>query len=205
MFHVKHEAWGPLAELLGVDIPPERAAALDEYQGLLVDRAIPMGMVSEGDRDRLRERHLVDSLRAAPLLGDPAGDVVDLGSGAGLPGIPLSIVLPDLSFRLVEVRHRRAAFLELVVEALGIRNATVVQGPIERLAPPSDVCLSRALADPIRAWGLAEPLLSPHGRLLYWAGRGFDTSSGTPERARITVSPSPGLADAGPIVIMTRQ
>ena len=203
---MKHEAWGPWAELLGLDIPPAQAAALDEYQGFLVDRAIPMGMVSEGDRGRLRQRHLVDSLRAAPLLGDPAGDVVDLGSGAGLPGIPLSIVRPDLSFRLVEVRHRRAAFLELVVDALEIRNATVVQGPIERLAPPpSDVCLSRALADPIRAWGLAEPLLSPHGRLLYWAGRGFDTSSGTPEAARITVSPSPGLADAGPIVIMTRQ
>jgi 16S rRNA (guanine527-N7)-methyltransferase len=205
MFHVKHEAWGPWAELLGVDIPPAQAAALDEYQGLLADRAVPMGMVAEGDRDRLRERHLVDSLRAAPLLGDPAGDVVDLGSGAGLPGIPLSIVRPDLSFRLVEVRHRRAAFLELAVDALGIRNATVVQGPIERLACPSDVCLSRALADPIRAWGLAEPLLSPDGRLLYWAGRGFDRSSGTPEGARIAVSPSPGLADAGPIVIMTRQ
>jgi 16S rRNA (guanine527-N7)-methyltransferase len=204
MFHVKHEAWGPWAELLGVDIPPAKAAALDEYQGLLVDRAVPMGMVAEGDRDRLRERHLVDSLRAAPLLGQ-AGDVVDLGSGAGLPGIPLAIVRPDLSFRLVEVRQRRAAFLELAVDALALRNATVVQGPIERLAPPLDLCLSRALADPIRAWGLVDPLLSPDGRLLYWAGRGFNTSSGTPEGARIRVSPSPGLADAGPIVIMTRQ
>jgi 16S rRNA (guanine527-N7)-methyltransferase len=205
MFHVKHEAWGPWAELLGMDIQPAQAARLDEYQGLLADRALPMGMVAEGDRDRLRERHLIDSLRAAPLLGHPAGDVVDLGSGAGLPGIPLSIVRPDLSFRLVEVRHRRAAFLELVVDTLAIRNAMVVQGPIERLAPPLDVCLSRALADPIRAWGLVEPLLSPDGRLLYWAGLGFDTSSGTPEGARIAVSPSPGLADAGPIVIMTRQ
>jgi 16S rRNA (guanine527-N7)-methyltransferase len=204
MFHVKHEAWGPWAELLGVDIPLAKAAALDEYQRLLADRAVPMGMVAEGDGDRLRERHLVDSLRAAPLLGQ-AGDVVDLGSGAGLPGIPLAIVRPDLSFRLVEVRQRRAAFLELAVDTLAIRNATVVQGSIERLAPPLDLCLSRALADPIRAWGLAEPLLSPDGRLLYWAGRGFNTSSGTPEGARITVSPSPGLADAGPIVIMTRQ
>ena len=205
MFHVKHEAWGPWAELLGLDISPAQAAALDGYERLLRDRAVPMGMVAAGDRGRLRERHLVDSLRAAPLLGDPAGDVVDLGSGAGLPGIPLSIVRPDLSFRLVEVRLRRASFLEFVVDALAIPNATVAHGPIEQLAPPSDVCLSRALADPIRAWGLAEPLLSPYGRLLYWAGRGFDTSSGTPEGARIAVSASPGLADAGPIVIMTRQ
>jgi 16S rRNA (guanine527-N7)-methyltransferase len=205
MFHVKHEAWGPWAELLGLDISAAQEAALDGYERLLRDRAVPMGMVAAGDRGRLRERHLVDSLRAAPLLGEPAGDVVDLGSGAGLPGVPLSIVRPDLRFRLAEVRLRRAAFLEFVVDALAIPNATVVHGPIERLAPPSDVCLSRALADPIRAWGLAEPLLSPHGRLLYWAGRGFDTSSGAPAGARIAVSVSPGLADAGPIVIMTRQ
>jgi 16S rRNA (guanine527-N7)-methyltransferase len=205
MFHVKHEAWGALAELLGLDITAEQAGALDEYQALLADRAVPMGMVAGGDRDRLRERHLVDSLRAAPLLGRPPTDVVDLGSGAGLPGIPLAVVRPDLRFRLVEIRHRRAAFLEFVVDALGIQNAAVVPGPVERVTPPADVCLARALADPIRAWGMAEPLLRPHGRLFYWGGRGFVASSGTPQRARITLSLSPGLADAGPIVIMTRQ
>jgi 16S rRNA (guanine527-N7)-methyltransferase len=205
MFHVKHEAWGRWGELLGLEIPREQAVLLEGYEGLLSDRAVPLGMIAESDRDRLRERHVVDSLRGAPLLGDPEGDVVDLGSGAGLPGIPLSIVRPELSFRLVEVRRRRAAFLELAVDTLGIRNVVVVQGPIERLAPPADVGLSRALADPIRAWLLAEPLLSPRGRLLYWAGRGFDAPTGTPEGVRISVSPSPGLADAGPIVIMTRQ
>ncbi len=202
---MKHEAWGRWGEVLGLDITPAQASALERYEALVSDRAVPLGMVAEGDRDRLRERHVVDSLRAAPLLGERAGDVVDLGSGAGLPGIPLSIVRPDLSFRLVEVRRRRAAFLELAVDALGIRNTTVVLGSIESLAPPLDVCLSRALADPLRAWRLVEPLLSSRGRLLYWAGRGFDPSVETPAGARISVSRSPGLADAGPIVIMTRQ
>jgi 16S rRNA (guanine527-N7)-methyltransferase len=205
MFHVKHEAWGRWAQHLGVAISPAQAASLDAFEALLVERALPLGMIGAGDRDDLRERHLVDSLRAAPLLGSPQREVADLGSGAGLPGIPLAIVRPDLRFLLVDIRRLRVAFLELVADTLTLNNVRVHQGPIERIDPPFDVCLARALADPIRSWHLAEPLLAPGGNLLYWAGRGFDAASGRPEGARISVSESATLADAGPVVIMTRQ
>jgi 16S rRNA (guanine527-N7)-methyltransferase len=205
MFHVKHEAWGVSAARIGLDIGADQAAALDTYEQLLIDRALPFGMVAAGDRDQLRERHILDSLRAAPLLGDAPGVVADLGSGAGLPGVPLAIVRPDLVFRLVETRRRRVSFLELVADTLGMGNVAVVHERIERLSPPVDVCLARALADPLGSWRLAEPILSRDGSVLYWAGREFDPSSGTPEGVRISVSASPGLADAGPVVIMTRQ
>jgi 16S rRNA (guanine527-N7)-methyltransferase len=205
MFHVKHEAWGVSTARIGVDIGVGQAAALDTYEQLLIDRALPFGMVAAGDKGQLRERHILDSLRAAPLLGETPGVVADLGSGAGLPGVPLAIVRPDVMFRLVETRLRRVSFLELVVDTLGLGNATVVHGQIQRLTPPLDVCLARALADPIGSWRLAEPVLARDGSLLYWAGRGFDPTSGTPEGVRISVSASPGLADAGPVVIMTRQ
>src|SRR5438093_8879237 len=112
MFHVKHEAWGPWNGRLDLEITPHQFEALEAYEGLLSERALPLGMISPGDRDHLRERHLIDSLRAARLLGSPEGDVADLGSGAGLPGLPLAIVRPDLRFRLIDVRQRRAAFLE---------------------------------------------------------------------------------------------
>src|SRR5206468_7135026 len=124
-------------------------------------------------------------LRAAPLLGSAPKLVADLGSGAGLPGVPLAIVRPDLTFRLVDVRRRRVAFLELVLDTLHISNVEVVQGRIELLTPPIDVCLTRALADPVTAWSLAEPLLARDGKLISWAGRGFDEASGTPEGTRI--------------------
>jgi len=202
---VKHEAWGVSTARIGVDIGVGQAAALDTYEQLLIDRALPFGMVAAGDKGQLRERHILDSLRAAPLLGETPGVVADLGSGAGLPGVPLAVARPDVMFRLVETRLRRVSFLELVVDTLGLRNATVVHEQIQRLAPPLDVCLARALADPIGSWRLAEPVLSRDGSLLYWAGRGFDPASGTPEGVRISVSATPGLADAGPVVIMTRQ
>ena len=202
---MKHEAWGRWAEDLGVEIDPTQAANLEAYERLLIDRALPLGMIAPGDRSHLRERHLVDSVRAARALGAEPKTVADLGSGAGLPGVPLAIVRPDLRFVLAEVRRGRVAFLELVVDSLGLGNVQVALGAIEKLAPPLDVCLARALADPAGAWRLAEPLLAPDGVLLYWAGQGFEVTSGTPEGAHISVSLTSALADAGPVVIMTRK
>jgi 16S rRNA (guanine527-N7)-methyltransferase len=205
MFHVKHEAWTHSADRLGVDLSPAQAAALEAYERMLVERAIPLGIVAAGDRDHIRDRHILDSIRAAPLLGGPDGDTADLGSGGGLPGIPLAIVRPDLRFRLVDVRRRRVAFMELVVDTLGLINVEVEQRSVETLAETFPVCLARALADPRKAWALADRILRPGGRLLYWAGTRFEPSSETPGGVAVSVRVTPGLADAGPIVIMTRQ
>jgi 16S rRNA (guanine527-N7)-methyltransferase len=205
MFHVKHEAWGRWGDLLGVHIGATTAERLDRYEQLLLEKALPHGMIGRADRGQLRERHIVDSFRAAPLLGPAPAQVADLGSGAGLPGIPLAIVRTDLTFWLAELRTRRVAFIELAVDDLRLTNVTVFPGKVEDLPGPFEVCLSRAFAEPSRAWTIAEPLLSPSGTLLFWAGRSFDVRSGTPEGARISVSTAPGLADAEPVVIMTRQ
>jgi 16S rRNA (guanine527-N7)-methyltransferase len=205
MFHVKHEAWGRWDDLLDLDIDAEAAERLEGYEQLLLEKALPLGMIGREDRGQLRERHIVDSLRAGPLLGPPPVQVVDLGSGAGLPGIPLAIARPELTFCLAEFRRRRVAFIELAADTLRLTNVTVFARKAEDLTGPFDVCLSRAFAEPARAWSIAEPLLSPGGKLLFWAGRSFDVSSGTPEGARISVSAAPGLADGGPVVIMTRQ
>jgi len=203
---VKHEAWGRWTDLLGIEIDAATAERLDAYERLLLEKAIPLGMIGGADRERLRERHVVDSLRALPLLGTaPMQEVVDLGSGAGLPGIPLAIARPDLSFCLTELRRRRVSFIELVLDNLQLRNVRIFAGKVEDLTGPFDVCLSRAFAEPARAWAVAESLLSQGGKLLFWAGRSFDVTSGTPGGARISVSTAPELADAGPVVIMTRQ
>jgi 16S rRNA (guanine527-N7)-methyltransferase len=205
MFHVKHEAWGRRGDPLGLEIDAATAERLDAYERLLLEKALPLGMIGRADRQQLRERHVVDSLRAVPLLGPAPMEVVDLGSGAGLPGIPLAIARPDLSVCLTELRRRRVAFIELAVDDLQLRNVRVFAGKAEDLAGPFDVCLSRAFAEPGRAWAIAESLLSPTGKLLFWAGRSFDVASGTPGGTRISVSTAPELADAGPVVIMTRQ
>jgi 16S rRNA (guanine527-N7)-methyltransferase len=205
MFHVKHEAWGRWGELLGFRIDAPMASRLDRYEQLLLEKALPLGMIGRGDGGQLRERHVVDSLRGATLLGPGPGRVVDLGSGAGLPGIPLAIARQDLTFCLADLRKRRVAFMELVVDSLGLSNVTVFAGKVEQLTGPFDGCLSRAFAEVDRAWTIAERLLSPTGKLLFWAGRSFDAGAGVPAGARMSVSAAPGLADAGPVVIMSRQ
>jgi len=202
---VKHEAWGRWAEALGVGLDPKETQALETFESLLADRAVQLGLISSGDRNHLRERHVVDSLRAAPLIGLAPRGVMDLGSGAGLPGIPLALVRPDLRFRLVDAQRRRVSFLELVVDSLELSNVEVIHGRIESLAGDADVCLARALADPTTTWSLAGRFLPPAGKLLYWAGRSFDEGSVSLEGAQISLSRNPALADAGPVVIMTRQ
>src|SRR5262245_46067579 len=140
MFHVKHEAWTRSTDRLGVSASPAQADALEAYEALLAERAIPLGMVSPADRDRLRERHILDSIRAAPLLAGEEGETADLGSGAGLPGIPLAIARPDLRFRLIDIRRRRVAFMELAVETIGLPNVVVEQRSVETVGATFPEC-----------------------------------------------------------------
>src|SRR5207244_11160885 len=138
------------------------------------DLAIPSRMIAPSDGPALRERHILDSLRASPLiegLGAAEGIVVDLGSGAGLPGIPIAIARPEMRLVLTESRRSRAAFLELVVDTLELSNVAVHPRRAELLEPPADACLARAFGDIHRSWGVAVQLLRVGGSLLYWAGR----------------------------------
>jgi len=147
------------------------SALLGAYVQLLQARAVPMGLIGVRDRDKVWVRHIEDSLRAVPCVPPDARSVADIGSGAGLPGIPLAVAMPERAFVLLESRQRRAAFLELVVEELGLPNIEVHCGPAESARVHADLCLARALARPVAAWGLASRLLEDGGSLLYWAGR----------------------------------
>jgi 16S rRNA (guanine527-N7)-methyltransferase len=197
MFHVKHEGWGP------DELSPGQWDMLSRYEVLLLDRAVPRGMVASSSSEDLRNRHVLDSLRAVPHVDAHARFGCDLGSGAGLPGIPLAIALPDLELTLAESRRARAAFLELVLDELGLQNARVFPGRVEQLSADFDVCFARAYANPERAWAGAERLLRPRGNLLYWAGASFDPDS-APPGAHVRIVEAP-LENRGPIVIMTRQ
>ncbi len=118
---------------LGIDLIGNQADALLLFELLLLDKAIPLGFVAEGDRTTIRERHILDSLRAVLALEGSDTNALDLGSGAGLPGIVVAIARPSLRVGLVEARGRRAAFPELAVERLGLPNAVVLARPAGRL------------------------------------------------------------------------
>ena len=161
-------------------------------------------MIAAGDAGRLRERHLRDCLRAVELLRTGDRSAIDIGSGAGLPGVVVAIARPELMVTLVESRRSRAAFLDLVVDQLALRNTRVVHGRIEDLRVVADICLARALGSAASSWWAAEPHLRPRGRLLYWAGASFRVSDVPPD-LRIEVVRAPWLAWSGPVVMMSRQ
>jgi 16S rRNA (guanine527-N7)-methyltransferase len=198
VFHVKHEGWTPQ------ELSDDQRASLLLYEELLLSQAVPRGIVAASDSGHLRTRHILDSLRALPHLPDDAERIVDLGSGAGLPGLPIAVVRPDLEVTLSESRQVRAAFLELAVERLRLPNVRVFPEPAEGLEPGFDVCLARGFGDASRTWEVARVLLHPFGELLYWAGKSF-TLDDAPTGASVRAVGEAALESGGPIVIMTRQ
>ncbi|HLA91976.1 MAG TPA: RsmG family class I SAM-dependent methyltransferase [Actinomycetota bacterium] len=191
------------SEALEVPLSSSQADRLLRFERLLVDRAIPMGMIARSDRTRLRERHVLDCLRAAAEVGD-AVSAYDLGSGAGLPGLVIAVAEPDLRVGLVESRRSRVSFLELAVEALGLTNVEVRAGRVQELSELVDLCFARAFAPLAAAWSAADPLLSARGRLVYFAGN-ETPSVPTPAARILAVRTSPVLESAGLLVIMGRQ
>ena len=162
-------------------VPPEARAvfgpAVDaaiEYARLLATEGTVRGMIGPRELPRLWERHLLNSAAIASLV--PAGArVVDVGSGAGLPGIPLALARPDLTVTLLEPLARRVAFLTECVDRLGLERVTVVrgraeEGPVRRELGGADVVTARAVAplDKLAGWCL--PLLRSGGLLLAMKG-----------------------------------
>jgi 16S rRNA (guanine527-N7)-methyltransferase len=189
---------------LGVPLSPAQARTLLTFERLLVERAVPAGMVAQSDVERMHQRHILDCLRAAAVIRPEDRLAYDLGSGAGLPGLIVAIAVPHLQVALVETRQRRVAFLELAVEKLSLSNAAVRSGRIEELTGEADLCLARALAPPARVWSMAERLLRPNGRLVYFAGEGAHAPVEVPGVRRITVVGASVLESARPLVIMAR-
>jgi 16S rRNA (guanine527-N7)-methyltransferase len=201
MFHVKLE---PRPDAL----PAERVQRLKQFESLLEARAVPLGLIARNDSGRTWTRHIEDSLRARACLLPRDHTVVDLGSGAGLPGLPLAIAEPARRFVLVEPRERRAAFLEWVVAELGLRNVHVEAIAAEQFRTSTPLCTARALAAMEACWRLASPVLEAGGRLLYFAGAHWkppDRQTWLRSGAEWEVCAEGRFSWEGPLVIIRRS
>ncbi|NYV73608.1 16S rRNA (guanine(527)-N(7))-methyltransferase RsmG [Streptomyces sp. UH6] len=142
------------------------------YAELLADAGVQRGLIGPREVPRLWERHLLNCAVLSEVV--PEGvTVCDVGSGAGLPGIPLALVRGDLKITLLEPLLRRTNFLTEVVELLGLDHVTVVRGRAEEVLgklPPVHVVTARAVAplDRLATWGI--PLLRPYGEMLALKG-----------------------------------
>ena len=152
----------------------DRLPLAEAYAELLITDGVVRGLIGPREAPRIWERHLINCAVMAGMIHIGAS-VVDVGSGAGLPGIVLAVARPDLSITLVEPLARRTAFLSEAVTALGLdATVTVVRGRAEDLAggPPvaADVVTARAVAPLDRLAGWCLPLAALGGRLLALKG-----------------------------------
>lgn len=128
-------------------------------------------MIGPREVDRLWERHILNSAALADLIPD-GSRVVDVGSGAGLPGIPLAVLRPDLEMTLLEPLLRRSRFLTHSVDDLGITDTTtVVRARAEDHRETYDVVLARAVAPLDRLVTWCNPLRDPVGTILALKGQ----------------------------------
>lgn len=157
------------------------------YVDLLATAGVERGLIGPRERPRLWTRHVLNSAVVASAL--PTGghvDVVDLGSGAGLPGIPLALARPDVRVTLLEPLARRVSFLDEAVAMLDL-DVEVLRGRAEEVAEPRwDVVVARAVAPLPRLLALASRLVRPGGTLVAIKGRtaGAEVSAAAAEIRR---------------------
>lgn len=164
-----------------VSAPPDAAASLfkerldliERYAATLAGAGVERGLIGPREVDRIWDRHILNSAALSELVG-PDARVADIGSGAGLPGIPLALARPDLQVTLIEPLLRRSDFLRAMVDELGI-DVAVVRGRAEepgvrKQMGETDVVVSRAVAslDKLTRWSM--PLLRVDGHMLALKG-----------------------------------
>lgn len=172
MFHVKHgDVAAPPAAVADVFGPAADRAC--RYAEILAGAGVERGLIGPREVDRLWERHVLNSVAVAELL-TPNERMADIGSGAGLPGIPLALARPDLSVTLIEPLLRRSEFLQEVIDDLGL-DVRVIRGRAEETSVRQqvgemDAVVSRAVAsiDKLTRWTF--PLLRKGGRMLALKG-----------------------------------
>lgn len=149
----------------------DRYEAVRAFGALLADQGELRGLIGPRELSRIWERHLLNSAAVVPFLGE--GVVVDIGSGAGLPGLVIAAMEPERRVVLVEPMERRCAWLREAAEELGLASVTVVRGRAEEVRDvvEADVVTARAVAaiDKLVKW--SAPLLAPGGRMALLKGR----------------------------------
>lgn len=177
-------------EITGYQLSPPQLAAFKRYEQELLDWNSRFNLTAIRDVEGIRKKHFLDSLTCLLVWREsPSGRLVDIGTGAGFPGIPLKIVLPQLRLTLVESVGKKVTFCQHVVDALKLKKVTVLQSRAEELGQNKDHrecydwAVARAVANlPVLAEYLL-PLVKVGGGMLAQKGESAVAETHTAERA----------------------
>ena len=161
-------------DAIAVRLYRDNYKTIRQYVDILASRGVDWGLIGPREIGRLWERHILNSIALESLI--PEGcRVADVGSGAGLPGIPLAILRPDLEMILIEPMLRRSNFLTEAIDELGLDDrVTVVRGRAEDADLHVDVVVSRAVAKLATLINWTADLIVDSGSLLALKGQSAD-------------------------------
>ena len=163
------------ARELEISLPAATVKKVFLYLSELREWGEKINLVGTDNPRKLLTEHFLDCLAPVSLLR-PGDFTLDLGSGAGLPGIPVKLARPELRMVLLEQRQKRSVFLRQVIRTLGLTGIEVIQGQAETrgvrevLAGTFDAVLSRATGKLKEVLGIGPPFLKPGGKLLVFKG-----------------------------------
>jgi 16S rRNA (guanine527-N7)-methyltransferase len=177
MFHVEHGEiynppvdWNSLTPYFGGPLPPALLRQLEIYLDLLLRWNAKMNLTAIRDPEAIIRRHFGESLfvaRQLPPPNVPRGTLLDHGSGAGFPGLPIALARPEFAVTLSESQQKKASFLREVIRATGAANVQVHAGRTEAILPPQrfDFVTLRAVDDAATAYPIAADRVAAGGSL----------------------------------------
>ena len=195
----------------GVSLPADASTRLAHYVEVLSKWNQTYNLTAIREPERMVTHHVLDALSVLPYL--PRGDtlwVLDVGSGGGVPGIPLAIARPGWQFVLLDTNHKKGAFLTQATIELGLANASVAVERVETYAPPArfDVVVSRAFAELPAFVESALRHVAPSGFLVAMKGvYPHEEIEQLPQTVRVVATPSidvPGLDAERHLIVLAR-
>lgn len=161
------------AKALDVNLSSKQQSLLLAYLAQFIKWNTSYNLSSIRMPQEMVSKHLLDSLSVVNIVGDsPSARIIDVGTGGGLPGIPLAIMFPEKSFTLLDSAGKKTRFLQQLVHNLQLKNVNVVNKRVESYAPPDtfDIVISRAFADIAKMVRCCVHLLDDDGE--FWAMKG---------------------------------